>query len=53
MAQDVVEGVQQGEKQPGLTMVIPVVVGRVEQIDVVDDIRRRTQIDFPLPSRGG
>ena len=53
MAQDVVEGVQQGEKQPGLPMVIPVVVGRVEQIDVVDDIRRRTQIDFPLPSRGG
>ena len=34
-------------------MVIPFVVGRVEQIDVVDDIRRRTQIDFPLPSRGG
>lgn len=53
MAQDVVESVQQGEKQPGLTMVIPVVVGRVDQIDVVDDIRRRAQIDFPLPGRGG
>ena len=53
MAQDVVESVQQGEKQPGLTMVIPVVVGRVEEIDMVDDIRRRAQIDFPLPGRGG
>lgn len=53
MAQDIVEGVQQGEKQPWLTMVIPVVVGRVEQIDVIDDIWRRAQIDFPLPSRGG
>ena len=53
VAQDIVEGVQQGKKQPWLTMVIPVVVGRVEQIDVIDDIWRRAQIDFPLPSRGG
>lgn len=42
VAQDIVEGVQQGKKQPWLTMVIPLIAGRVEQVDVVDDVRRRT-----------
>lgn len=42
MAQDVVKGVQQGEEQPGLAMVIPVIAGRARQVDVVDDVRRGT-----------
>ena len=29
MAQDVAEGVRQGEKQPGLTMVIPAAADRI------------------------
>lgn len=42
MAQDVVKGVQQGEEQLGLAMVIPVIAGRARQVDVVDDVRRGT-----------
>lgn len=52
MFMDVIEGIQQRQEQTRLPVVVKLVAGRTDQIDVVHNIRLQQNADLPLAHRG-
>ena len=48
MSLDVLKGIQQGQEQSRLTMIVVFIVWRANTIDVVYDVGIGTEVDFPL-----